>query len=274
MTVQTMVENLALNYLKKTRSDYQNFDDMIEEVIPFIFEDFPIFDETYRTSLCIKIIRHYFFREIVVAPFSRWQFYLTNDMREKMPYFNQLYESTLLKYDVFENINITETLDRDLSGEQIHDNEKIIDVNDIKNENDNRTVNDKLNSSQEQSSTSSNETKSVFEDTPYSQLGSTDYATNITNEKDDNVNNGEFTGEQIQLKTDNKTITANNTQTTSQNTNAKSNTTNTEDYIKKITGKNNGFSNPKILMEFRSSLLNVDEMVIKALNDNFSGYYN
>ena len=66
----------------------------------------------------------------------------------------------------------------------------------------------------------------------------------------------------------NKNVSSN---LTSDNT---SNTVNSEDYIKTIVGNSGKKNKADLLVAFRKTFINVDEQVIKSLNDNFSGYYN
>lgn len=62
-------------------------------------DEYPIFDENHRAILNDKIIAHYYFREIGQETPSRFAFNLRRKMNEIMPYYNQLYESELIKYD-------------------------------------------------------------------------------------------------------------------------------------------------------------------------------
>lgn len=83
-----------------------------------IFEDFPIFDESYRKTLERKIIDHYYFREIGQETPYRFKKVLGTKLREIMPYYNKLYESELKLFaetDPFESYNLTETLSRNSS---------------------------------------------------------------------------------------------------------------------------------------------------------------
>lgn len=272
--LETIIENIALQQTGKTKHEFANFDEMIKVAIPFIFEDYPIFDEAYREELNLKILRHYYFREIVTVPWQRWKFYLANDMKIKMNYFNQLYESSLLAFDIFEDMNITETLDRDLSGEQLHTNTKAETIADINDETRTRNIDGTETNNETQTGNATSESNKVFEDTPYSQLGTTDYATDVTKETDSNdstvgIIGSKGTVESIaDVNLRNKNVSSN---LTSDNT---SNTVNSEDYIKTIVGNSGKKNKADLLVAFRKTFINVDEQVIKSLNDNFSGYYN
>lgn len=74
-----------------------------------IFESFPIFDESYRKPLCVKILRHYYMREICAESVGLWLFWLNNKMNEIMPLYNQYYESALLEFDPLHDVDKTIT---------------------------------------------------------------------------------------------------------------------------------------------------------------------
>ena len=64
-----------------------------------VMSDYPIFDASYRKLLNDKIIDHYLFREIGQETVHMFAFTLKRNLNEIMPLYNQLYESTLLKFD-------------------------------------------------------------------------------------------------------------------------------------------------------------------------------
>ena len=78
----------------------------------FTIGDYPIWDESYRNVLNEKIKNHYFFREIGQETPNRFKFYLDTKMNEIMPYYNELYKTTLLKYD----IDVVSSTDETYSG--------------------------------------------------------------------------------------------------------------------------------------------------------------
>ena len=84
-------------------------DDILNRSYDKIFdvEDIPIFDTTYRAGLFKKILLHYYTREIGYETVGLWKMKLNQKMREIMPYYNQLYESTLLTYDPLKNVQNT-----------------------------------------------------------------------------------------------------------------------------------------------------------------------
>ena len=72
---------------------------LIEMGYKLPLDEYPIFDENHRATLNDKIIAHYYFREIGQETPSRFSFNLRRKLNEIMPYYNQLYESEMIKYD-------------------------------------------------------------------------------------------------------------------------------------------------------------------------------
>lgn len=120
-------------------------------------KDYPIFDETYRETLNRKLIEHYWMDEIGSETIQLFVFRLNRNMREIMPYYNELYKSAQLKFNPLEGYNMTEIL----------------------------SETEKNNSNATANGTSSGNGKNLFNDTPQNAIGQGDilsqkYATNIT----------------------------------------------------------------------------------------------
>ena len=89
---------------------YNGVEKIIEKAAPKIFDFYyPIFDPSYRRALEEKILLHFYTREICEETIGLWKLRLKSKMLEIMPYYNQLYESTLLKFDPFTDIDYTLT---------------------------------------------------------------------------------------------------------------------------------------------------------------------
>lgn len=79
---------------------YSSVDEIIEAAVPKIFT-FPlhVFDEAYKQVLFSKILKHYYTREIGLETVGLWRLKLETKLQEIMPFYNQLYESELLKFN-------------------------------------------------------------------------------------------------------------------------------------------------------------------------------
>ena len=80
----------------------------IQESVNNVFAfDWPIFNEEYRVPLEVKILRHFYTREISEETFGLWQLRLCDRLNVIMPYYNKLYESELLKFNPFYDVDLT-----------------------------------------------------------------------------------------------------------------------------------------------------------------------
>lgn len=83
----------------------------------FNFE-YPIFDENYRATLETKILRHYYTREICEETVGLWKLRLCDRLNLIMPYYNKMYESELLKFNPFYDVDITRSHGKSNTGTQ------------------------------------------------------------------------------------------------------------------------------------------------------------
>lgn len=83
-------------------------DDVIAKAVDKIFNfNFPIFDEKYRKVLEIKILKHFYTREIGFETVGLWKLKLNTKLNEIMPYYNQLYKSELLEFNPLYDVDLT-----------------------------------------------------------------------------------------------------------------------------------------------------------------------
>ena len=215
---------------------FNQIDDVISNSWNKIFDNFPIFDESYRSVLCSKILKHYYTREISAESFGLWQLWLNTRMGEIMPYYNKLYESALLEFDPFKDTNYTRNHGGTFTGDTVRNGRSEIDV-------DNSVT-----------SNGTSNSKNLFSDTPQGAITNIEnesYLTNATLIKDTDTNTTNTDGNS----------TTQNTETTG--------VTNTDNWIETIVGKQSTVSYSKLLQEFRDTFLNIDVMIINDLSDLF-----
>lgn len=87
--------------------------ELIQSGWDFDLKNYPIWSEQYRQSLNKKILDHYMFREIGFETPQMFNFYINRTLNEIMPYYNQLYETTILDFDPLSNYKIDETINYD-----------------------------------------------------------------------------------------------------------------------------------------------------------------
>lgn len=89
---------------------YNSINEILESCREKIFNfDFPIFDEAYRPVLEKKILKHYYTREIATETVGLWKHFLETRLNEIMPYYNKLYETELLSFNPFYDVDLTTT---------------------------------------------------------------------------------------------------------------------------------------------------------------------
>ena len=215
---------------------FNQIDDVISNSWNKIFDNFPIFDESYRSVLCSKILKHYYTREISGETVGLWQLWLNTRMGEIMPYYNKLYESALLEFDPFKDTNYSRNHGGTFTGDTVRNGRSEIDV-------DNSVT-----------SNGTSNSKNLFSDTPQGAITNIEnesYLTNATLIKDTDTNTTNTDGNS----------TTQNTETTG--------ITNTDNWIETIVGKQSTVSYSKLLQEFRDTFLNIDVMIINDLSDLF-----
>lgn len=85
-------------------------DEIIERSRGSIFNfSYPIYDVAYRRVLETKILMHYYTREIGFETVGLWKLKLKTKLNEIMPYYNKLYESTLMKFNPLYTSDLTRT---------------------------------------------------------------------------------------------------------------------------------------------------------------------
>ena len=215
---------------------FNQIDDVISNSWNKIFDNFPIFDESYRSVLCSKILKHYYTREISAETVGLWQLWLNTRMGEIMPYYNKLYESALLEFDPFKDTNYSRNHGGTFTGDTVRNGRSDVSV-------DNSVT-----------SNGTSNSKNLFSDTPQGAITNIEnesYLTNATLIKDTDTNTTNTDGNS----------TTQNTETTG--------ITNTDNWIETIVGKQSTVSYSKLLQEFRDTFLNIDVMIINDLSDLF-----
>lgn len=282
--VRTICEFFA-NQNSPVPSTSLTVDSTISSAIPSIFNfNFPIFDESYRTPLETKILRHFYTREIGFETFGLWQLKLETKLNEIMPYYNQLYKSELLEFNPFydvelgttNNKNITQNEKRTENATDIFESET--DSKTTTETTDNQNITDKTTGKENNSYDKNNTEKNAYSDTPQTQITNVDNYTYLTNYR--NVSN---TGTDTETKNNtvdytrtnanniNTDVTGNITtnSTNSNNVDEQKGLQSTEDYVEKVSGKRGTASYSQMLQEFRQTFLNIDMEVIERLDELF-----
>lgn len=276
---------------------YADVEQVIKNCLPKVFDfNFPIFDESYRSVLETKILRHYYTREIGLETVGLWKLKLSTKLNEIMPYYNKLYKSELIEFNPLYDVDLTR--ERKIEGKGTKDTEngenrsgsnntETTQNNDstVTETGDNKgTTNGTANGTQNQN-TNGNGTN-MYSDTPQGAITDLQAGRYLTNATIDSATNtfagtSSDTTTQTTENTNNSTVDSSGSVggTTESDFNSKmdgfSNTTlsNTEDYLERVIGSNGGESFSKRLNDYRSTFINIDMMVINELEDLFFGLW-
>ena len=276
---------------------YSTIKDTIERAIPKVFDfDFPMFDEKYRDILCGKILKHYWTREIGAETAGLFKLWLDTELNEIMPYYNQLYKSTLLEFNPLYDVDITTTHKRtndgttDVQGQGIEDGEHTSNLNTENSENSKRNGQNTIDTSSDKTINSTNTNKDersdAYSDTPQGTLTNVrelSYLTNFRSVKDDNTTTEVGTTKDVGKVSEENVVNANTSSKGKQtgnttdhrttNKNEKTTAKTTEDYLQIVQGKQSGGSYARMLTEYRKTFLNIDSMIIDELSGLFFGLW-
>lgn len=213
---------------------FNGVESVLDKAWSKIFSDFPIFDEEYRAELCKKILRHYYTREICCETVGIWKLFLSDKMNNIMPYYNQLYQSELLKIQPL--VSVERSVEHKGEGSDSHSSRR---------------------SDSNKSQTTANgstDTWSYYSDTPQGGIEgiqNNEYLTNATH------NTG----------TDSTSSTLKGRSSGSETGSGER----SESYVNKVSGFEGNQS--EMLLKFRETFLNIDMMIIDELKDLFFMIY-
>lgn len=277
--------------------DYKNLNTVIENSRNSVFDfDFPIFDETYRSVLETKILKHYYTREIGFETVGLWKHFLDMRLNEIMPYYNKLYSSELMEFNPFYDVDITTQGSNSGSGQSANsatstrtDNlanssTRTDDFSNSSTRTDNLAHGETANNTHADNDTSSQTSYDLFSDTPQGQLDGvenekylttarkvTNAGTSANTGNYQNTINATDTGTQKIDGTNKGTqkINGSNTGTVKNDGSDSGTYSNTGEYLEHVTGKRGGVSYSKLLQEYRETFMNIDMMIIEELADLF-----
>lgn len=272
--------------------------------------DYPFFDPEYKSVFETNFIRQFYFKEIGFDVFGRFQFELENYLRINMGYYNKLFESELIKYEILENYKLTEEYKRNVDKKSDTDNKKtgnvkvdstglatgnatatgsnVTDTIDGVTGTTGSTGNTTETGTGTNNSTSNTTNDEVVSDTPQALLSNKDYATgatftdnkntktgstgktNVSDTTGSTTNTSDATGKQTgtSTQTSNSTDnqTTNQTELNNENLLGKTKTLTVEDYILTKTGKVGERNYPKMVEEYRNTLLRIELQIFKEMN--------
>lgn len=264
---------------------YNNIDEIISAARPQIFNfNYPIFDNSYKSVLETKILKHFYLREIAHETVGIWKLRLNTKLNEIMPYYNQLYESELIEFNPMWDVDVTTDHDKDNAGTHVTDDDRTHRNTNIVDRDDHETIakddTETINRDETTDRDYSTEEWNKYSDTPQggiTGLANDNYLTdarhvNTTGSEDISVEddtNRTLDSDTVRTLTSDITTTDNAADTTD----ITNTYTDTEDYLEHIKGHRAGVSFSKYLNEFRDTFLNIDMMIIDELEPLFFGLW-
>ena len=215
-----------------------------------------MFDEDYRKGLYKKILKHYYTREIGAETVGLWQLWMNTRLEEIMPYYNQLYESELIKIEPLKNVDYSRTYDKKGVGNKQE-------TGSVDSTNTGTGKNEGSKTSTGSSSETSGSTD-LYSDTPQGAITGLEEMKYLTNAR-----KIDQTGTSSDNSTDSYTDNQSSTEHLVSNTGNTTTSNDSEEYTEKIVGKTDGASMSALLKEFRETFLNIDMQVIGELSDLF-----
>lgn len=278
----TEVRTICESYSGLTASvGYSQIEKVIEKSKEKIFDfDFPIFDESYRSVIETKILKHFYTREIGLETVGLWKLKLNVKMNEIMPYYNQLYKSALLEFNPLYDVDVTRKHEGANTGDRnsVETNGETSRVSESYSDNENTEKSSKGTNNGSVSNTSKNNTNHLdkYSDTPQGSVSDLTNGTYLTNAREitDNESSNTDSKSSNDSQLNENEVRKNNREskrTVNRNLTGekKESLKNTEQYLETVKGKQGSESYSKLLQEYRETFINIDMLVIGELTDLF-----
>lgn len=287
-----------LEILNQERNTASNLQAHINNALPKIFDfDFPIWEESYRATLERKIIMHYLRKEICCETPEMWKIFLNERLNLIMPYYNQLYKTTVLEYDILNDVDWTEVFSESTNSKDDYTHKRNasddITISRTGNETVNSTAKDNVTETETRKETDNTDgtinndqtTKLLGSDLPQANYNGVDYGTTLqegTNSSDSketlNVTkdaNGNKTNVADRSSNDKKdsSTTGSDNRTSSDNITDNRLVDGSRDNTRSRKGLTGNKSRSELIQEFRNAIVNIDLLIINELRDLFMLIY-
>lgn len=235
----------------------------IEAALPKIFDfDFPIYDESHRSELERKIVKRYFNKEIGLETIDLWKLYLDERLNSVMPYYNELYSHAK---DIFTNVDVGGVTKEDITGNVKSDStmgDKTVET--TENHDDTSVTNNtKSNGGYHDQSSNINSDLPQVQITDVSIYGNQASTGDVKRNYDDNADSS---GSSMRDEKGNRNIDRSGTdskvENRSENRGGSSSRKGRE-----------GVLLAEQMLKYKSTLLNIDNMIVEELRDLFMMVY-
>lgn len=254
-----------------------NVDDIISESWNKIFTSKTVFfDESYRSILCQKILKHYYLREIGSETVGIWILWMNTRLEEIMPFYNQLYKSALIEFNPLYDVDLKRTHNRKIDSSKKDDGTSQSVTTGENSESGSSSGTSSGTESGTSSGSSSNTKKDLYSDTPQGAitgLENENYLTNARKITDSGSTNGNTTGSTSGNSSSEYSSSGTNKTTVNGETSNTGTANSLEYYVENVSGKQGTESYSSMLLKFRETFLNIDMQVIEEFSDLFMGLW-
>lgn len=255
------------NYIEMfSQNEEINTRERIEKGRTKLFDfDYPIFDPDYKKVFETHFIRRFYMREIGFETEGLFKFYLENYLLINMPYWNKMFQSELLTFDVFNNTKVDTTQNKTNDRTQTSTS-----TTDGTSESTTDGTSEHTNHKTSSGTDAQDEfNRKIDSDTPDSRLNLTtqdgsgiiEYASKISEDKD-SVSR-ETSGESNTTENGESHATSNDTTNVTSTGNATIN--DIEDFIESKVGKIGSQTYASMLQDYRETFLRLENQIFKEM---------
>ena len=230
---------------------------------------YPIYDNSHKSELETKILKHYYTREICAETVGLWKLWLNERLNLIMPKYNKLYELETLKAGrEFYNIDVeTHSLREDdfTKDSDFTRTDNLLDTTNLT-----RTDNLTTRNTGTTTDSGTRATADKFSDTPQGTVSNVDNNTYLTEYRKIDETNGNT--ETLNL-TDTRTGTQTNAGTVGHTGTQRNNGTDSNYGEQELNGWERGYKGGKtyagLMIEYAEKVISIDNMIINELSDLF-----
>lgn len=248
------------------KTDFELFD------FPYRFDD-----EKFKSELEQAVIGYYYFNEIGQETPDRFKHKFRSRWLRIIPYYNDLYNSTLLEYDHFKTTALTEKLEGVRSNENTQTNTTESESSGTTN-----TLADGTTASTQttdslstDSGTSSTDTQAKDSRYPQQNIQNNSFIANAGDSHSESENTNTNTSDSTTTQSGTTSSEGSSTSNDTSQSSGQSNTTGLEnnEYTKVIEGLS-GYTYQDLIRKERENLINITEMIIAEMKPCFILTYN
>lgn len=232
---------------------------------------YPFFDETKRKDFETKFIIHFYSREIGSETMALFKMSLEDYLILNMPYWNKMFESELMEFPVFEDMDYTISEDENRSNNVQSTSDTDVNKHQTQTKVVDGTENKRRNTTD--STDEDNFSRNIYSDTPQKDLNITagangtgliNYASSIEETKQ--INHSDSTGTQNDVNTNNVVTDDSITNNDTVGNVSDKKQQQTKDNDKHYKGKKGDTDYATLLTKYRETFLRIEKQIFSEIN--------